>query len=87
MRFLLPEDMADSAAGAYLHAAAALPHPERHLQVLAAPDVHGLVVGAGGPEVVTPDAEEATGHHRRPVGPRAVLSHLGGEVYKFDILV
>ncbi len=51
-------------------------HPEGHLEVLAAPDVHGLVVGAGGPEVVPPDAKEATRHHRGPVGTRTVLPHL-----------
>ena len=68
--------MADPAAGTDLHAASALPHPEGHLQVLAAPDVHGLIVGAGGPEILSPDAEQTARHHRRAVRPRTVLSHL-----------
>jgi hypothetical protein len=52
--------------------------PEGHLKVFAAPDVHGLVVGAGGPEVVPPDAEQAARHNRGSVGTRTVLSHLEG---------
>ncbi len=76
MAAVMPEDVADPAAGTDLYAAAALPDPEGHLEVLAAPDVHGLVVGAGGPEVVPADAEQAARHHRGPVGARTVLPHL-----------
>ena len=61
-------------------------HPEGHLEVLAAPDVHGLVVGAGGPEVVPADAEQAARHHRGPVGTRTVLPHLQVVWWNLDLL-
>lgn len=43
-------------------------YPERHLQVLAAPDVHAFVVAARLPEVLSIDGEQAARHRRRPVG-------------------
>ena len=76
VRMEASENVPDPAARDGLDYAAALPHPERHLQVLAAPDVHGLIVGAGGPEILSPDAEQTARHHRRAVRPRTVLSHL-----------
>ena len=53
-------------AGDGLQDAAALPHAERHLEVLSAPDLHLLVVGADLPEVLAVDGEEAARHGRRP---------------------
>lgn len=60
----LAEDVADARTGNRLDGAAALPHAERHLQVLAAPAVHLLVVAAHLPEVQAVHREEAARHRR-----------------------
>ena len=72
----LAEDVTDPAAGRDLHPPPALPDSEGHLEVLPAPDVHLLVVGAGGPEVVAVDAEEAASHDWSPVRLCSIVSHL-----------
>jgi len=59
-----PENVTDTTAGNGLDGAAALPHPERHLEVFTAPHVHLLVVGADFPEVFPVDGEQAPGHSR-----------------------
>jgi len=48
----------------YLENALILPYTERHLQILAAPDVHALVVGTNLIEVILIDGEQTTGHRR-----------------------
>ena len=64
VRVKAPEDVPNSAARDGLDRASALPHPERHFEVLAAPDVHLLVVGTDLPEVLPVDGEKAAGHGR-----------------------
>ena len=60
------EYVAHPRAGDGLQHAAALPHAEGHLEVLSAPDLHLLVVGADLPEVLPVHGEEAARHGRRP---------------------
>ncbi len=47
-------------------------HAEGYFQVLAAPNVHLVVVGADLLKVRTADGEQAAGHHRRPERRRHV---------------
>ena len=49
-----------------------LAYPKRHLEVLAAPDIHSLVVRADLVEVLPVDGEEAAGHGGRPQRLRTV---------------
>ena len=56
------EYVAHPGAGDGLQHAAALPHAEGHLEVLATPDLHLFVVGANLPEVLPVDGKEAARH-------------------------
>ena len=84
VRVKAAKDVADSAARDGLDGASALPHPERHLKVLAAPDVHFFVVGSDLPEVLPVDGEEAASHGRGGDGCHgmslAILLHGLGNV-------
>ena len=84
VRVKAAKDVADSAARDGLDGASALPHPERHLKVLAAPDVHFFVVGSDLPEVLPVDGEEAASHGRGSDGCHgmslAILLHGLGNV-------
>ena len=64
VRRRLAEDMSDPRTRHNLQGAAALPHAKTKLQILPAPHVHTLVVGAEFVEVVAVDGEEAAGHGR-----------------------
>ena len=55
----LPVDVPHPGAGDLEQRPAAAPHAHRHLDVLAAPDAHALVVGAGGVEEGPVDGEGA----------------------------
>ena len=62
------EDVAHPAAGDGLQHAAALPDAEAHLEVLAAPHVHLLVVAAELPECLPRHREQAARHGGGPRG-------------------
>uniref|UniRef100_A0A1I8GDP3 Protein kinase domain-containing protein n=1 Tax=Macrostomum lignano TaxID=282301 RepID=A0A1I8GDP3_9PLAT len=57
-----PENVAHARTGDELEGAAAHPHPERDLQILAAPDAHAFIVGANFEEVFPIDCEQAASH-------------------------
>jgi len=58
----VPEYVSHAGAGNRLDGAAALPDAERHLQVLATPAVHLLIVAAHLPEVSSIHGEQSAGH-------------------------
>jgi len=63
----LPEDVTDPGARGDEHHPPTHPHPERHLEVLAPPDVHTVVVRADVVEKAPIYREQTTGHGRRSV--------------------
>uniref|UniRef100_A0A1I8G420 Cyclic nucleotide-binding domain-containing protein n=1 Tax=Macrostomum lignano TaxID=282301 RepID=A0A1I8G420_9PLAT len=75
VRSAAPEHVANPRAGTGVHGAAALPIAKRHLQILAAPGLHEVVVGAERVEGAGPDGKKTTGHHGRV--ERLVHGHAG----------
>ena len=91
VRMEASENVPDPAARDGLDYAAALPHPERHLEVLASPDVHFFVVGVDVPEILSVDGEQTTSHRWSCYGSdrislAVVLNGLGNvdPEYKFS---
>lgn len=65
VRRALPEQMADVRTRHDFDLTAALPQPKGHLQVVAAPNVHLLVVAAHLEEVLAVNGEQTAGHGGR----------------------